>query len=115
MLPRMANNPLTTRPPDSSSVGPFLKDKPLTQGVISNTIFQLLWNGMPTVMTTLTAYLALIQGLAGWQIALIACVAFVLVTAGMNPIHRMLIRRRQHVIETASPADIAAADQATEA
>jgi hypothetical protein len=91
----MSKHPLTTRPPDSSSVGPFLKNKPLTQGVVSNTIFQLLWNGGPTVMTTLTAYLAFIQGLAGWQIALITCVAFVLMTAGMNLIHLLVLRRRR--------------------
>jgi hypothetical protein len=66
------------------------------QGVVSNTIFQLLWNGAPTVMTTLTAYLALLQGLPGWLIALIACAAFFLVTLGINFIHVLLLRRRQH-------------------
>jgi antitoxin component of MazEF toxin-antitoxin module len=69
-----------------------LKDKPITQGVVSAFLFQLLWNGVPVMMAWIAAHAAAVNGLALHWIILIGAAVFLILTLAVTLIRREMER-----------------------
>jgi hypothetical protein len=88
-----------------------LKDHPIAQGVISNTIFQIVSNGLYFMIAWLVRHYALIYGIPPFVAILLAVFAFFLISLSVN-----LLRRRKEAkalnaasveaLESASPATL---------
>jgi hypothetical protein len=106
----MADDNLPAKSNSSPPVATLLEPRPLAQGVLSNTIFQLLWNGVPYVVTWITTHIAAVRGLDTHWLILLGVAVFALASLGMNQLHLFMVRRRQHTTqivplttETAAP------------
>jgi hypothetical protein len=66
-----------------------LKDSPIAQGIISNTIFQVLWNGLYFIILLLIRHYAVIYGIPPFLAILLGVVGFFLMALSVN-----LLRRR---------------------
>lgn len=88
-----------------------LKDSPIAQGIISNTIFQILWNGIYFMIGLLIRHYALIFGIPPFLAILFGVAGFFLMALSVN-----LLRRRKEsralnaatdaTLESVSPAQL---------
>jgi hypothetical protein len=67
-----------------------LKDNPIAQGIISNAIFQVLWNGISALIAWIIVHYALIGGVPLFFAIFLAVVAFFLLALSYN----LIMRRR---------------------
>lgn len=65
-----------------------LKDSPIAQGLISNTLFQILWNGIYFVIGLLIRHYALISGIPPFMAILLGVVGFFLMSLSVNLLRR---------------------------
>lgn len=85
-------------------IKPF-KDSPIAQGIISNTLFQILWNGIYFTIGLLIRHYALIFGIPPFVAILLGVVGFFLMSLSVNLLRRRKESRNLNVgtVETPKP------------
>jgi hypothetical protein len=83
-------------------ITPF-KDRPIAQGIISNTIFQIAWNGVSAVIGVLTRYYALIYGIPPFLAIFLGVLAFFFMALSVNLLRRRKEARALHAATGAIP------------
>lgn len=61
-----------------------LRDNPIAQGIVSNTLFQVAWNGASAVIGWIVGHYALLGGIPPYWAVLMGAVVFFLIALSYN-------------------------------
>lgn len=82
-----------------------LKDRPIAQGIVSNTIFQIVWNGLYFMIAWLVNHYALIYGIPPFLAILLAVFTFFLMSLSVNLLRRRKETKALNSLDVAVPPD----------